>query len=220
VGSPRIISPLAAGVTSALGFLVTPVAADYVQTYLTKLDEVDWDRANGLLEEMEKLGKEQVAAGGVQPHEVTSTRSADMRYVRQGHEISVPIPNGKLSRQSVETVQQSFQTVYKDLYSRYLADAPMEVVSWRVTVSGPRPTIQLKKLEGNFDSQSALKKKRQVYFPEYKDFAECPVYDRYRMGPGTTLTGPAIVEEKESTLVVGPGGRLSIDDYLNAIIEM
>jgi N-methylhydantoinase A len=220
VGSPRIISPLAAGVMSALGFLVTPVAADYVQTYLAKLDEVDWDRANGLLGEMEKLGIEQVTAGGVDPREVTVIRTADMRYVRQGREISVPIPNGKLSRDSVETIKQSFQTVYKDLYSRYLADTPMEVVSWRVTVSGPRPTIQLKKLEGDFAGRSALKKKRQVYFPEYKGFVECPVYDRYRMGPGTTLTGPAIVEEKESTLVVGPGGRLHIDDYLNAIIEM
>jgi N-methylhydantoinase A len=220
VGSPRIISPLAAGVMSALGFLVTPVAADYVQTYLAKLDELGWDRANGLLGEMERLGIEQVTAGGVDPREVTVIRTADMRYVRQGREISVPIPNGKLARDSVETIKQSFQTVYKDLYSRYLADTPMEVVSWRVTVSGPRPTIQLKKLEGDFAGQSALKKKRQVYFPEYKGFVECPVYDRYRMGPGTTLTGPAIVEEKESTLVVGPGGRLRIDDYLNAIIEM
>ena len=173
-----------------------------------------------LLEEMEKLGKEQVAAGGIDPREVTITRTADMRYVRQGREISVPIPNGKLSPESVETIKQSFQTVYKDLYSRHLADTPMEVVSWRVTVSGPRPTIQLKKLEGDFDGKSALKKNRQVYFPEYNGFVECPVYDRYRMGPGSTLTGPAIVEEKESTLVVGPGGRLRIDDYLNAIIEM
>jgi N-methylhydantoinase A len=220
VGSPRIISPLAAGVMSALGFLVTPVAADYVQTYLTKLDEVDWNRANGLLEEMENQGKEQVAAGGIDPREVTITRTADMRYVRQGREISVPIPNGKLSPESVETIMQSFQAVYKDLYSRYLADTPMEVVSWRVTVSGPRPTIQLKRPEGDFDSKSAVKKNRQVYFPEYNGFVECPVYDRYRMGPGSTLTGPAIVEEKESTLVVGPGGKLRIDDYLNAIIEM
>lgn len=220
VGSPRIISPLAAGVMSALGFLVTPVTADFVRTYLTKLNEVDWDRANALLEEMEKLGHEQVAAGGIDSHEVTITRSADMRYVRQGREISVPIPNGKLSAQSVEAIKQSFQTVYKDLYSRCLADAPMEVVSWRVTASGPRPTIQLKKLEGNFGNQSALKTKRPVYFLECKGFTECPVYDRYCMGPGTTLTGPAIVEEKESTLVVGPGGRLSTDDYLNAIIQM
>ena len=96
----------------------------------------------------------------------------------------------------------------------------METVSWRVTVSGPRPTIQLKKLDDHNESQSPLKKKWQVYFPEYKGFTECPVYDRYRMRPGTTLTGPAIVEEKESTLVVGPGGKLSIDEYLNAIVEI
>ena len=179
------------------------------RSYVTRLDEVDWDRLNGIFADMEKLGKEQVASGGVDPREVTITRSADMRYVRQGREISVPIPNGKLSRESVEAIQQSFQSVYQDLYSRYLTDTPMEAVSWRVVVSGPRPTIQLKKSQGSLGNGPALKMKRPVYFPEYKGFTECPVYDRYRLGPGFTLTGPAVVEEKESTLVVGPGGKLT-----------
>ena len=219
VGSPRIVSPLGAGVTSALGFLVTPVATDYVQTYISKLDNVDWDRVNGLLEDMEKLGVQQVAAGGVLPSEVTVTRSADMRYLRQGREISVPIANGKLAREHVEKIRQSFYSVYRDLYSRYLTDVPIETVSWRVAVSGPRPGVELKKLEESLQRGPALKKKRPVYFPEFNGFAECPVYDRYRMGPGTTLTGPAVVEERESTLVVGPGGRLRIDDYLNAIVQ-
>jgi N-methylhydantoinase A len=219
VGFPQIIAPLAAGVTSALGFLVTPVATDLVQTYISKINEVDWDRVNRLVEEMEKLGVEQVTAGGVSSHEIMVTRSADMRYVRQGREISVPIPNGKLSRKNVETIMQSFYSVYKDLYSRYLTDVPIETVSWRVAVSGPRPKIQLKKLEDSLQGGLALKKKRSVYFPEYRGFKECPVYDRYRMGLGTNLTGPAVVEERESTLVVGPGGKLRIDDYLNAIVE-
>ena len=86
-------------------------------------------------------------------------------------------------------------------------------------MSGPRPQVELKKLEESIQGGPALKKKRPVYFPEYKGFTECNVYDRYRMGPGTTLTGPAVIEERESTLVVGPGGKLRIDEYLNAIIE-
>ena len=219
VGSPRIVSPLGAGVTSALGFLVTPVATDYVQTYISKLDNVDWDRVNTLLEDMEKLGVQQVAAGGVLPSQVTVSRSADMRYLRQGREITVPISNGKLSREHVDTIRQSFYSAYRDLYSRHLTDVPIETVSWRVAVSGPRPQVELKKLEESLQSGPALKKKRPVYFPEYKGFTECNVYDRYRMGPGTTLTGPAVIEERESTLVVGPGGKLRIDEYLNAIIE-
>jgi N-methylhydantoinase A len=219
VGFQQIIAPLAAGVTSALGFLVTPVATDLVQTYISKLDEVDWDRVNRLLEEMEKLGVKQVVAGGVSPDEVTVHRSADMRYIRQGREISVPIPNGKLSRENVETIAQSFYSVYQGLYSRYLIGVPIETVSWRVAVSGPRPQVQLKKLERSLQEGSILKNKRPVYFPEYRGFNECPVYDRYRMGPGTTLTGPAVIEERESTLVVGPGGKLRIDDYLNTIVQ-
>jgi N-methylhydantoinase A len=219
VGSPRIVSPLGAGVTSALGFLVTPVATDYVQTYISKLDNVDWDRVNTLLADMEKVGVQQVAAGGVLPGQVTVSRSADMRYLRQGREITVPISNGKLTREHAETIRQSFYSAYRDLYSRHLTDVPIETVSWRVAVSGPRPQVELKKLEESIQGGPALKKKRPVYFPEYKGFTECNVYDRYRMGPGTTLAGPAVIEERESTLVVGPGGKLRIDEYLNAIIE-
>jgi N-methylhydantoinase A len=219
VGSPQIISPLAAGVMSALGFLVTPVAADYVQTYISKLGEVDWDRVNGLLEDMERLGTAQIAAGGVSADQVMVTRSVDMRYLRQGREITVPVPDGKLSRQSADVIRQSFYSVYQQLYSRYMTDIPIESVSWRVAVSGPRPAVELKKLEETLESGSPLKGKRPVYFREYKGFTECPVYSRYRMGPGTTLTGPAVIEERESTLIVGPGGRLRIDDYLNAIVQ-
>ena len=142
-----------------------------------------------------------------------------MRYVRQGSELSVPIPNGKLSRKSVETIRQSFQSVYQERYSRYLTNVLIEVVSWRVAVSGPGPAIQPMSLEGNLSGGSAFKNKRSVYFPENKGFTECPVYDRYKMVPGTKLDGPAIVEERESTLVVGPGGKLSIDGSLNAIVQ-
>jgi N-methylhydantoinase A len=219
VGSPRIISPLAAGVMSALGFLVTPVSNDFVHTYISRLDEVDWGRANRLLEEMEKRGREQVLAGGVAPHEITVARSADMRYVRQGREITVPVPNGELSPESIALIRQSFQSVYQELYSRYLNNVPIEIVSWKVVTGGPRPTIQLQRQTGSLDRDTALKGERPVYFPEYKGFVDCPVYDRYRMGPGIKLDGPVIVEEKESTLVVGPGGKLQIDGYLNAIVE-
>jgi N-methylhydantoinase A len=219
VGSPRIIAPLAAGVMSALGFLVTPVSNDFVQTYISRLEDVDWDRANGLLEEMEKRGREQVMAGGVAPHEITVTRTADMRYVRQGREINVPIPNVKLSNESIETIRQSFYSVYQELYSRCLTNVPIEIVSWKVLTSGPGPKIELRKVESGDHGKSALKGKRQVYFPEYKGFVDCPIYDRYRMGPGMELDGPAVVEERESTLVVGPGGRLRIDGHLNAVVE-
>jgi N-methylhydantoinase A len=220
VGSSRIISPLAAGVMSALGFLVTPVSNDFVRTYMCRLDEVDWQRANELLEDMERRGLEQVVAGGVAPSEITVTRTADMRYARQGREINVPLPNGKLSAGSVATITQSFHSAYQELYSRHLTNVPIEIVSWKVLTSGPRPTVQFRNVEsGRNRSESALKGRREVYFAEYKGFSDCPVYDRYRMGPGFALDGPAVVEEKESTLVVGPGGKLKIDDYLNAIVE-
>ena len=107
VGSPRIISPLAAGVMSALGFLVTPVSNGLCADVHIRLDEWTgpgqtpcWTRW--------KRGVEQVVAGGVSPDEITVTRSADMRYVRQGREINVPIPNGKLSARAFKRSNNPF----------------------------------------------------------------------------------------------------------------
>ncbi len=217
IGSSRIISPLSAGVMSAIGFLVTPVATDFVQTYISNLDEVDWQRVNTIMEDMEKRAIAQVTMGGVPPDKIVISRSADMRYVRQGREINVPIPNGQLSKQSIETIRQSYYSVYKELYSRYLTDVPIETVSWRLLASGPKPKIQLKK--SGHETGAMLKGRRMAYFHEYNNYQECNVYDRYLMEPGTCIEGPAIVEEKESTLIVGPGGKLRIDEYLNAIVD-
>ena len=93
----RVVIPFGAGVASALGFLVAPPATDMVRTYVTRLEQADWERVNAMLEEMRALGRGLLIEAGVEAGEICCRASADMRHVGQGFEIPVPLPAASLS---------------------------------------------------------------------------------------------------------------------------
>ena len=91
----------------------------------------------------------------------------------------------------------------------------------RVVSSGPRPDLHLStNSRATGDAESARKGTRRAYVPELGGMTEVPVYDRYRLGPGATFTGPAIVEERESTTVIGPAAPVSVDAEGNLVVEV
>lgn len=218
--APAMISPYAAGVTSTVGFLSAPLAFDFVRTSYGRLDELDWAAVNSIYGEMEGSGRGILLDSGVAADEIQYIRSADVRYVGQGYEVRVPLPAGQLGAESLPAVIEAFEAVYKQLYGRIGPNVGLEVISWRLVVSGPRPDLRLK-AEGpdSGTAEQALKGTRQVYHPEWREYRESPVYDRYKLAPGTTFDGPAIVEERESTVVIGPGARCSIDALRNLRVD-
>ena len=92
-------------------------------------------------------------------------------------------------------------------------------MSWRLGASAPVPGVKLSFDRGEKGAENSLKGVRQAYFPE-TGFTEARVYDRYALQPGDALQGPAVVEERESTTVIGPGATVSVDAYLNLICEL
>jgi N-methylhydantoinase A len=156
---------------------------------------------------------------GVLDETITVTRSADMRYLHQGFEINVPLPPGRLSADEMPRLQENFNHAYERMYKRLNPDVDVEALNWRVIVAGPRPIIQLAPAAGlHVPLEATRKGQRPAYFPEASGYLECPVYDRYQLAPGMVLHGPAIMEERESTVVVGPGARVEVDAYQNVVI--
>jgi len=212
LGSPRLLAPYGAGVLSTIGFLAAPLAFDFVRSWPVALDGLDWARAERLFTEMEAEG-EALLAGAV-----VHRREVDMRYVGQGHEIRVPLPSREGWGGDGAALRAAFEREYRRLYDRLgPAGVPLEMVTWRVRSEGPRPSLELR-VAG--EAGEARKGARQAWMPELGGMTEVPVYDRYRMGPGTRLTGPAIAEERESTLVVGPGAACSVDASWNLEVEV
>jgi N-methylhydantoinase A len=214
----QIICPPAAGVASAFGFLVAPMAFDFVRTYLTALPSIDFAHLNMIFEEMETRGRALLRQAGVPDEVMTVTRSADMRYLHQGFEINVPVAGGRLSSDDIPRLQVSFDREYERMYKRLNPSVEVEALNWRVIVAGPRPIIRVKQTDHQSPPIEAMRRgERPAYFPEASGYVNCPVYDRYQLTPGMVLHGPAIVEERESTVVVGPGARVEVDAYHNVV---
>jgi N-methylhydantoinase A len=217
---PALISPFGAGVGSTFGLLAAPLAFDFVRSAYSRLDELDCQFANGLLDEMAQEGRKVLESSGVASQAISYQRTADMRYVGQGHEVSVTLPDGILNSAHLPQIVLAFEEAYKRLYGRKGPDVPLEVINWRVVASGPRPEMNFKLARATSSGSNARKGSRPAYFPEQKGFIDTAVYDRYALKPGMTFAGPAIVEERESTLIIGTRGRAHVDDRLNVIVEL
>jgi N-methylhydantoinase A len=217
---PRILLPFGAGAMSAYGLLAAPLTFDFVRTLRQRLDEADWDLINRRFEEMETEGRTLLTRAGVAAAEIRVSRLAEMRYLGQGHEVEASIPAGALGSHSLGAISVSFESAYQALYHRLPQGMPIEALNWRVTVAGPAPTMPPIKAGATSDGGASVKGQRQAYFEEAGGFVEVPVYDRYVLGPGVVFGGPAIVEERESTAVIGPGARCLVDEGLALVVEV
>ena len=224
LGCSELILPYGAGVASAMGLLAAPPAFDFVRPHYGRLDELDWERVTALLEEMEAQGAGLLAESGAGPDQITHARSADIRYVGQGHHISVPIPGGPVTADQRPAIAADFDRIYQNLYGRQGPPVELEALSWRVTSRGPRPDLPDMGGGSSADPAAARKGERPAFFasPDHPAgrFVPTPVYDRYRLGPGAAISGPAIIEERESTAVIGPGGRVRVNERLDLAVEV
>ncbi len=166
---------------------------------------------------MTDKGKKFLLQAGVPSTRMKVSVVADMRYAGQGHEITVQLPAGKLSAATIPAITRAFQTEYRLRYGRDMTGIPIEAVTWRVLVSGPRTSLHPKQsVVGKH--HHPLKGKRKVFWG--KQYIETPVYDRYLLTPGQRIQGPCIIEEFESTTVVGSHGTVTADQYNNLVIDL
>ena len=221
LGISRVVCPLGAGVMSSIGMLVAPKSFDSVQSYISRLDSVDWDHVSSIYEAMESSAAELLTAAGVEVADIRMERSADMRYVGQGFEIVVPVPGGKLGPGLEEELSATFSETYGALFGRILTDVPVETITWRLSASEPPPRPDIRFRTAASDARGGgVKGERPVFLTEEGGFVDCPVLDRYSLEPGSTVDGPAIVEERESTVFVGPDARCAIDEHLNLVMVL
>lgn len=217
----EMIIPPKAGVGSALGFLVSPISFDMVRSYLSPLQKIDIDHLNALFEEMETEGKGLLESAGVPEEKIRIIRTSDMRYVGQGHEISLTLPQGEFTEKSLNEIYKSFAIEYERIFHRVNLEVDIEGLNWRVIAVGPRPIAEIKKAAAeNTNSEKALKGTRKAYSAERDDFIDFHVYDRYSLLSGVEIEGPAIIEETESTSIIGSDGSAEVDEYQNLIIKI
>jgi len=218
INAPKLIVPVGAGVTSAVGFLLSPIAKENIKSHIVNLEELEWMEVNRFLAAMEENGKQFLLDSEEKVENIKVSRVVEMRYEGQGHEITIKLPNGILNEMSVEEITKRFHKEYKFRYNRSIDNVAIQMVTWRVLVEGLIPKLEVKQSDFDDDSTDPSKGTRKVYF-QSTGYLDCPVYNRYKMTTGFNENGPMIIEEKESTTVVGLNSKVSIDAHKNIIID-
>lgn len=206
LGIRRLVCPPGAGVGSTIGMLMAAARVDRVASLNVPLDQADLGAIAGSFARLEAEAAPVVAATGADLSRSSIGRLADMRYVGQGSEITVALPDPL----DAASIRAAFEVEYRRLFGRIPPGAAIQFVALRLALSAPVPGA-----EGRLDLAAAAggtarKGSRPVHFPEQGGPVETPVYDRYALPAGFTAQGPAVFEENESTFVVGPGARISL----------
>jgi N-methylhydantoinase A/oxoprolinase/acetone carboxylase beta subunit len=219
LGIPRILYPAHAGIMSSVGFLIAQPSFEFVRSNETPLVAGSVGRMNELFRDMEREGRALLRSAGVAANDVTVGRELGLRYSGQAFVIFVPAPGSKSSAAFVARAERAFLAEYRARYHRTNPGVPIEVVTLRARVSGPRPEIRIgEPRRRGGTARAALKGTRPVYLPERARFVRCPVYDRYALNG--RFAGPAIIEERESTVVIGSGASGRVDASGNLLVSL
>jgi N-methylhydantoinase A len=213
IGAPRIIVPPLAGVGSALGFFTAPVAFDLVRSHRVGLDEADFLAIEKLFTDLEDEASAILKQSG-DVEGIKFTRSTDMRFLGQGAETNLPIPNKAFNDWRKNEIRHLFDESYERLYGRTYPDTRVEFISFRVRASLPQHPFKIPRIartEGTL--QDCVKGNRDAFSLIQKQFIAFTVFDRSRLFPGAGIKGPAIIEERESTIVLGEDAKAEVDDY-------
>lgn len=211
VGIARVLVPSGAGVGSAIGFLRAPVGYEVVRSLYQRFSTFDVAAVNALLAEMSAQAHAVVAQGsfGAPTRE---SRIAFMRYVGQGHEISVPLPARTLAAADVATIRAAYDAEYARFYDRPVPGSDVEILSYALVVSTvPREPAVV--AAGMGESRPAPARVQAVRDTATGEVAEWAVFDRADLVPGAVLPGPAIVAEAETSTLVGPGWTARMNGF-------
>jgi N-methylhydantoinase A len=218
---PRVVFPSGSGVMSAIGMLVAPISFQLARTHRVFVQELTRDAFAGYFRSMQREAEQVLVSAGIDPKDIRLERHLDMRYRGQGYEIEVSLPPAAEAGELFDDLPQLFAKAYEQVFSLSYLEEPVEILHWKIDLSGPPPRFddrwsqRTRKATGE-----ARKGSRRAYFPEAGGYVECPVYDRYALAPGAVVEGPALVEERESTCVLGVGDRARIDDFGNMVAEI
>lgn len=213
LGAPRLLVPPNAGVGSALGFFTAPRAFDLLRSHKVSLGDAVFSQLDKIFKDLETEATE-ILKKEASEKEIRFERSLDMRFVGQGSETNIPLSGKHFTELRKEEVRRLFDEVYVKLYGRTYPESEVEFINFRVRAGLPERLIEFPRLEKKVKSlDQAVKGKRQAYSSMARDFILYTVYDRYKLFRNAKFKGPAIIEEKESTVVVGEDASVSVDDF-------
>ena len=220
LGLKRLVVPPSAGVASALGLLIAPARVDRVATVASQMASLDWSAFEAVFARLTIEAQAVLAETGLDATASQIRRVADIRYRGQAFELVVDLPDGPYGPDREAELLAAFEASYRKAFTRTPPASAVEVINARVSASLALEDQWQGDLGDRGKASPRPTASRAAYFPEVGGLVETPVYDRAAIAPGKTITGPAIVEEPASTLIVGPGGTFCVADSGNIVVDI
>jgi N-methylhydantoinase A len=220
-GMKQVMIPKFASAYCAFGMQLPDFSQDYVRTYSKRIADANFNMMNTLYEEMESEGMRVLLKSGAQQNQIRFERSADLRYVGQFHEVEVPCPAGKVGAASVNEVVEAFHRKHDQTYAFSMKGRHVEVVYLRVRAIAATPSIHLKEIEQGSESPAkARKADRLCFFGKRAGWLKTEVYEASALVGGNKISGPALIEEAGSTILVPSKARAEVDAHGNYMIHV
>ena len=214
----KVVVPAAASVFSAWGMMMSDLRRDYFVTQLTELDPGAGDRIEAIFAEAEGKARATFEAEGVKAEQLSFIRYGKFRYQNQEHTTEVPL-DGSITDASLQKIVEDFHALYEKEYT-YRLESPVEMVAIHLVVRAEVGKLEMVPQPlGSEDASAALKGERSVNYA-LEGVHSAAIYDGDALQPGHAFTGPAIIEDSGSTVVIHPGNRVSVDQYRNIHIEI
>ncbi len=218
LGISRLICPPSPGVASAWGLLVAPARVDRVRSIAFAVQHGDLAALEAVFTALERDATQVVADAGLGASPLIQ-RLADGRYVGQGFALVVPLPPGPYHTDAARAaLTAAFEAEYRRKFARSPPDVTLEFIAARVAARTPAQESGL--AAPGASRGSAIKAHRPAWFAEAGGFVDTPVYDRDKLGDGDRFSGPALVEDSGSTLVVGPGAQCRVTASGSIVVDI
>jgi N-methylhydantoinase A len=220
IGIRKVIIPRAPGHFSAFGMLFSDLRYDFVRTWFTSLEKLDFAAFEAVYRELEQEGREAIAKSAIKASDVTVRRALDMRYIGQEHSVTVDIPIEHFAAADRKAIKTQFDAVHAQRYGTSAPAEPAEIASLRTTVTGivEKPGLEEIARGGATPPEDARTGSRKAYFDG--GFVDTPTFARPALVAGNRIVGPALIEEYASTTVVLPGDSAEVDAIGNLVITI
>jgi N-methylhydantoinase A len=221
IGVNSILIPKEAGVLSSYGGLISDIRQDFRATSFTTSYAFDFGKINGILEDLEKRANNFLDRTQVTHENRKIEYYMEARYPYQVYDLNIPLIDDRITEENLSKIVEMFHETHLKYYASNDPESHIEATAWRISGIGKTPKLRIKEVpQAKEDSDIAIKSRRKAYFRENGGFVDTPIYDADKLGFANQINGPAILEERITTIVIPPKCGVTVTKHGDYLLKL
>ncbi len=217
---PMVIVPRVAALMSAFGMFAMDLGLEYARSCARRQNKLDFAEINSLYLDMRRQAREDFGRIGIPESQLSYKPTVEMRYVGQFHEVEIDMPAEDLNDGNLKALLQNFHTQYEKLFTYSMPWRAAEFLNYRLKVTSARRSVEIAVLaRSTAGVETARRGSRLCLFDGISKPVQTPAYDWDRLAPGHRITGPALIDDKTTTVLVAPGFTCEVDAFHNLVLR-